>query len=66
MTAVTLLTHCSVLFIRLGLYVQRLAFSRELKLLDDGTVELWGATLGLDENGCVCPEAACSQRFGDA
>lgn len=59
----TILDRLSELLIRLGLHVQLIAFRRELNNLDNGTVELWGNGLGLDEDGCVCPEAACSQRF---
>ena len=65
MTAVTLLTHGSVLFLRLGLFLRVVAFRRELTNLDNGTLELWGNRYGLDEEGCVCSEAACSQRFLD-
>lgn len=46
--------------IRLGLRVQLFQFRRELtRSLDNGTVELWGTQLGLDEVGCVCSEDAC-------
>lgn len=52
------------MFLRLGLLLRLLGFRRELdQRLDNGTVELWGTQFGIDEDGCVCPEAACSQRF---
>lgn len=60
---VALLDRLSVLCIRLGLRLQVVGFRRELdQHLDDGTVELWGTKLGLDEQGCVCHEAACFFR----
>ena len=59
---VTLLDKLSMLVIRLGLFLQVVGFRRELNRLDDGTVELWGNRFGLDEEGCVCSEAACFFR----
>lgn len=52
----------SLFLIRLGLALQVRCFRRELKRLDNGTVELWGTALGLDEEGCVCSEEACFFR----
>jgi hypothetical protein len=58
----TILNSLSVALIRLGLHLQMVGFRRELnQRLDDGTVELWANKYGLDEDGCVCSEAACSQ-----
>lgn len=53
----------SNLLLRLGLYLHMRAFRRELNGgLDNGTVELWGAEFGIDEDGCVCSEQACFFR----
>lgn len=49
---------------QLALRLDEKAMIRQLSNeLDNGTLELHATTMGLDEEGCVCPTADCFARW---
>ena len=57
------ITKASTFLLKCGVLARIFAFRRQVKeRIDDGTVELWGLQLGIDEDGCVCSHSDCSLK----